>query len=141
MINEVRAYFKARIKDVNSDLTEHDNPFDEQIPETIISDTYIMNIGTISSKFINQTVEDNMPVEIKIFRSGENQLLDNYYTFYQEAHLIRTCSIDPKLSRNGIYIKNVKCNTLDGSKHEGSDNVIVYTLQFEVMLSFELNYS
>ena len=141
MINEVRSYFKSRIAQVNSDLNEHDNPFDEQIPESIIEDTYQMIIGEISSKFVYQTVEDTMPVEIKIYKQGDNDLLDNFYQFYQDAHMIRLCCIDPKFSRNGNYIKNVICEGIKPSNKEGDDNLIVYSLQFRLMLSFGLDYT
>jgi len=141
MINEVREYFKNRINEVNSDLAEHDNPFDDQIPESIIEDSYILKIGEIASKFINQTVEDEMPVEIKIYRKGDNDILENFYQFYQEAHMIRLCSIDPIFSRNGNYIKNVICEGIVPSNKDGDDNLIVYSLQFKIMLSFGLNYT
>ena len=141
MINEVRKYFQDRIREVNPDLSEHDNPFDEHIPETIIEDTYIMKIGGIESNFINQTIEDSMSVEIKIYRSGENDILDNFYQFYQDAHMIRLCCIDPRTSRNGKYIKNVVCTKILPSKKEDNDNMIIYSLQFKLMLSFELDYT
>lgn len=141
MINEVRSYFKARIKQVNSDLVEHDNPFNDQIAESIIDDVYLIKIGQIQSSFVNQTIEDTMPIQIVIYRHGENDILENYYDFYQEAHLIRLCCVDPKFSRNGGYIKNVICESFQGLQKDDNDNIIVYTLDFKVTLSFGLTYS
>jgi hypothetical protein len=141
MINEVREYFKNRINEVNSDMVEHDDPFDDQIPESIIEDVYTIKIGEIKSDFVNQTVEDQMPVEIKVFKKGDNDVLENFYQFYQEAHMIRLCAIDPVFSRNGNYIKNVICEGIVPSRKEGGDNLIVYSLQFKILLSFGLNYT
>jgi hypothetical protein len=137
MIDEIRSYFKARIAEVDTELTEHDQPFIfNNIPLTNLDYYYSIQLGNLISGELDQTSLDRLKVNVQIFGLGLNCTNTYYDSIYNKALEIR-CVVCKKenVLRNNDFIENINLVSLTPNALPTDNNGFYFDLEFEVTIS------
>lgn len=141
MIDEIRSYFKGVVRSENSDLKANDKPLTEEIADTVIENTYHLQIGSMSSVLLDTSIESDISVELSIYKAGDSEPIDDYDKAYCEAINIQARAMfKPYISQQN-YIKNVTSSGIDIESINNNDNMYKYSIQFTVTVDYVHNYN
>ena len=138
-ISQVRTYFRNRLAETDPDLSEWTDGFNiENIPNTITDKTYHIFLGTLASQELNDlTTDDQLAVSINVFFEGYQDVQETLDVGYDLMHQFRLNSINPCNSMVGDNIKNVVLESITPNPVDTNDNMIRFSLDFNVRLVFQ----
>ena len=137
MIQEIRSYFDATAKNENSDLRASDKPTTDEIADTVIEDTFFLEIGKMGSILLDSTIESEIDVTLSIYKAGDVDAIDDYDKGYCEAINIQARAMyKPYISQQN-YIKNVTSSGIDVETINNNDNMYKYSIQFTVTVDYK----
>jgi hypothetical protein len=137
MIEEIRSYFNATAKAENSDLRANDKPTTDEIANTIIEDTFFLEIGTMSTELLDTSIQSNIAVTLNIYKSGDNESIANYDKGYCEAIDIQARAMHKPFISQEAFIKNVVSSGIDIETINNNDNMYKFSIQFTVTVDYE----
>lgn len=137
MITDIRDYFRGVVNTVDSDLKEHKSPvISSNIADTILEDTYFINIGSTQVERLDTATENTTSVLVEIYANGYNNELENYDNAYCKALDVLTTAIDQSTISQSNMIKAVDATTVDVETILDNDNAFKFSIQFTVKTYF-----
>ncbi len=137
MIQEIRSYFNATAKNENSDLMASDKPTTDEIADTVIEDTFFLEIGTMGSRLVDTTIQSTIDVVLSIYKSGDTYAIDDYDKGYCEAINIQARAMYKPYVSQQNFIKNVTSSGIDIETINNNDNMYKYSIQFTVTVDYK----
>ena len=137
MIEEIRAYFKAVVNEVDSDYKEHDQYYtSENIPENSIECTYFLKIGDFISTRIDTNYDGSFDVTLELWKNGNNEVIKNLDKAYCIAiEIADECQQQTRISQTE-FIKSVIASGITNEAVESNDNAGKFTIQFVVRVAY-----
>lgn len=131
---DLRPYFKARMKAVDTEFKEWTDAFNiENIPAGILDKSWHFSVGPMNYTGTAQTcLHFQCPITVRLFIKGyrEPQKGVDYAMKYADAIVKEVCS--PLNRLNQAKIKNVLPNLIDIRElAQGNDNCAVLELTFD----------
>lgn len=138
IIEEIRDYFNARIKEVDSDLKFDGFIFgNEQTSAGQLDNTYKLVIGDSTSTRLNTSYERIFNISVWIYRKSGNERIDPYDKTYCKAIAIGSnCEDQNKVTQSG-FIKGILENGVNPVPIDSDDN----STRFEVSFTVNTYYS
>ncbi len=137
MIEEIRSYFNATAKNENSDLRPSDKPTTDEIADTIIEDTFFLEIGTMTSILLDTSIESEIAVNLSIYKAGDVDAVDDYDKAYCEAINIQARAMYKPYISQQDYIKNVTSSGIVMESVNNNDNMYKFSIQFTVTVDYK----
>lgn len=123
MIPEIRSYLKSKIASVDPDLRENASAFyDNDIGESIIENTYQININTITRTVRTEYSERTLQVTISLFGFGYRDEIGNYDALLDKAICIEDKILELKNFSKLANIINIESSDIVVSQIESNDN-------------------
>lgn len=139
MIAEIRAYFKARILEVDSELKHHDEYFTSgNIPDLKIESTYFLEFGAFSSTLENVSYTGTFDVSLSLWKNGKKEAIENLDNFYEKSIEIFNNIQAQKNIDQVNCIKAVSGNAITPEPSESNDNLGKFVLQFTVTVGYKV---
>ena len=137
MINEIRTYLKAVVKDENSNLRSIKNPVTDEMADTALEDSFFIGIENMSTELLDTSIESNINVILNIYRAGDSDSIDDYDKAYCEAIGIQANAMYKKNIDQMEYIKNVNSSGIDIETINNNDNMFKFSIQFTITVTYE----
>ena len=138
MITEVRDYFKAVIKTIDSDLKYDGKVGDEEeVGQTALDRTYKIVFGQLLPENIDSTIEATLPVTVKMYTTLRIEEVEDYDKAYCKAIDVHALAQDKRQIDQTQGLKSVECESILPEPIETNDKVYRFTLQFTVKLAYK----
>ena len=138
MIPEIRAYFKSVIKEVDSDLKQHDRYFiSNDIADSNLEDRYHLLIGALNTNRQDSDMNGTVSVILKFWKNGNNDELNRIDAAYCNAIEMQLKLMDQSRITQDDFIKSVIGSTIDPKAEENNDNLAEFELQFIVTVGYK----
>ena len=137
MIQEIRSYFNACARSENTNLRPSDKPTTDEIADTVIEDTFFLEIGSMDSTLLDSTIESNISVTLSIYKSGDVDAIDDYDSGYCEAIGIQARAMYKPFISQQNYIKNVTSSGIEIESVNNNDNMYKFSIQFTVTVDYK----
>lgn len=141
-LSQVRQYFRNRITEVDSDLVEWDEAFnDANIPESLLPNRYHIAMSSISTSAPNDVfLEDAFQVDVKLFKKGfRSNGISAHDDLLDLADCLRQNCAQPLKLQLTNNLRGCEPNTILLEPIEDSnDNIIKITVGFNVRTFFKL---
>lgn len=132
MINEIRDYIKARLNDVDSNLSEWTDVFNiENIPETIIDNSYHIKFGSIDIDRIDGVLSYETQIEINLFKKGYRNVQDAHDSILDKSVLVNLCLSDVA-KFNSTFVRDYTPDGIDSDFFTTNDNLIIIKLSGKI---------
>ena len=138
-LSQARSYINQRMPNVNSDLIEWTDAFnDENIPQTLIDNRYHIELGETTITHDDNIVDKAMDITITMFKRAYNDTVGNRDALLDIGHCVVMDLVNPKnVETFGGDLKNVEGSSITTEEIDVSnDNVI----KMEVNMNFRLVY-
>jgi len=137
MINEIRDYFKAQIRSVDSDLRFDGFIFNnESISTNNIDKAYKLVIGTTTPRLIDVAIEAVTNVDVLIYKiSGTNREHD-FNEIYCKALAIYSKIVNQENINQDDFIKTIQSQGISPEAIDSDDNSVRMRLSFLVTTFF-----
>ena len=138
MITEVRDYFKAVIKTIDSDLKYDGKVGDEEeVGQTALDRTYKIVFGQLLPENIDSTIESTLPVTVKMYTTLRTEEVEDYDKAYCKAIDVHALAQDKRQIDQTQGLKSVECESILPEPIETNDKAYRFTLQFTVKLAYK----
>jgi len=138
MIDEIRAYFKSVINEVDTDLKEHNEYFtSENIPDTNLEDKFFIQFGTLSTERQDSDMIGNIPVSISIWKKGYTDIINKLDSAYCNAIEIQAKCMDQARIEQTEFMKSVVGNSISPESVADNDNLAKFSLEFTVTTGYK----
>jgi hypothetical protein len=132
MIVKIRNFINTKILGVDSSLKEWKDVFNsENIPESIIDDSYHVSFGAASYTRDDQWIESDLPVEISLFKKGFRQVQDAHDAIYDKAILINL-NLSDIASYNSTFVRNYFPISITPEFYTSNDNLIIIKISARI---------
>ena len=139
-VTDARAYFDARIKEIDPDLNIIDDALDDEpINNVEAVKGYKMVFGEISPDRDGSTYIENIPVTIKIYDQPYRCEIETFDTLYCKAQDIKDKVIAPKLAKNQPNWSDIFAVSLVPSQEESDDKLFNMTIEFNIRRDLYFN--
>jgi hypothetical protein len=139
MISEIRSYFKTVIKEIEPDLKEHKQYYtSSNIPDGKIEDTFFLKIGNMASQRIDSSYTASFDVTVEIWKDGDKDIITKLDKAYCNAIEIMNNIQDQTRVDQTKFMKSVVGTGIDNEAVESNDNAGKFTLQFTVLVGFNI---
>lgn len=137
MIPEIRSYLKSKIASVDSDLKENASAFyDNDIGESIIENTYQININTITRTVRTEYAERTLQATISLFGFGYRNEVANYDALLDKAICIEDKILELKNFSKLANIINIESSDIIVSQLESNDNGFKIDINFIITFAY-----
>ena len=137
MIDEIRAYFKTTIAEVDPDLKQHKEYFtSENVPDRKLEDTYFLQIGPLSSSFEDSSINGEFTTTLEIWKNGYKDVINNLDNAYCKAIEIQAKLMDKTRIDQLDFIKAVEGTSIEPVAVDSNDNLAKFVLQFTVTVKY-----
>ena len=101
MISSIRDYIKARIRCVNPDYQEIDDPIgDDDLATARLDKKYKIIFGNLSGVTVGSSFSDDIPVTIEVYSKSDRRVIASYDALYEIAIHVRNAIIEPIEAKN-----------------------------------------
>ena len=108
-ISSIRTYLKARIREVDSDLKQIDDPFGEvELAEKELKTGYKILFGDVSLTKSGNHFQDTVPVTIEVYSHAVSDITLNFDKLFTKAIKVRNGAIGLKNIKDEPAISNVE---------------------------------
>jgi len=135
-LSQVRTFIKQQIALVDSSLKEHTDFNEENIPQTQIDSFYMIEYGTISSEHDDNSLADNFPVTVKLFKRGFKSPIVTLDSLMDAANEIRLCIVNTQAALTTNILDIEAISIFPEPINETNDNTIKISLEFNIKLYF-----
>lgn len=130
-LTSVRSYFRGRLDSLGYKEWTDGFEFDD-VPETVLDQTYHITTGTISTNSVSHTINDlAYPVTIRLYLKGFRdpaQAIDDSIT--EGERIIN--DVTSVANSNGQGIKEVRFSSMEPTpKDVANDNIVLLVMTFD----------
>lgn len=101
MISSIRDYIKLRIRCVNPDYQEIDDPIgDDDLATPRLDKKYKIIFGNLSGVTVGSSFSDDIPVTIEVYSKSDRRVIASYDSLYEIAIHVRNAIIEPIEAKN-----------------------------------------
>lgn len=137
MIIDIRDYFREVVSEVDSDLKEHSDPvISNNIADSIIQDSYFINIGDLSSNRVDSTIDGEFSVVVELYQNGYNKPIENYDDAYCKAIDVQALAMKQSRIDQTGKLKAVESTGINVETINTNDNLYKFTIQFTVRVGY-----
>lgn len=137
MITDIRDYFRQVVNEVDSDLKEHSDPvISDNIADSIIQDSYFINIGDLSSERVDSTIDGTFSVVVELYQNGYNKPIENYDAAYCKAIDVQALAMKQSRIDQTGKLKAVESTGINVETINTNDNLYKFTIQFTVRVGY-----
>ena len=131
--SDVRAYFDARIKEVDSNLNIIDDALNDE-PINIVESQkgYKMLLGDVASTREGSTYNEFIPITVIIYSRPIRSEVAAYDLLYCKAQDIKDAVINPILAKNQTNWSDIFAVSIIPGKEDTDDKLFNMTLEFNI---------
>lgn len=139
MIDEIRSYFTARIKEVDPDFKFDGELFGtETASSTQLNRSYSLIIGASAGERLDTSYQRTFSTTVNIFsRSGTNAVADHDKVYCKALDLAANCEDQLNINQTG-FIKSVLETGITPEPIAGDDNSVKFEIQFNVTTYYSI---
>lgn len=139
MVTSIRDYFKGIVQAIDSDLEFDGFVFAERnIADHDLDYSYKLNVGRMGIQREDSDIISQFPVTIEIYRvSSHDRQEEDFENTYCKAIDIAARSMNQTLIDQTDWIKSVVATSINPTPIENNDTTMVFTLQFNVTVTFK----
>ena len=139
MISDIRAYFDARVKDIDPTLIAwEEDLFGNNDQSEVREDKYYnLVIGTNTPTRDGNSHWDNFSVLLDIYAQGERDFISAYDAAYDKAIQIKNCIIDWK-NYDGVF-NDIEFTLAEPIEDDTNDFSVKMRLNFIVRLNYNFS--
>lgn len=137
MIADIRAYFRSIIKEVDSDLKEHQEYFtSENIADTNLEDKFFIRMGQMLTERQDSNMIGELTVNIEIYKNGYNNTIENLDEAFCKALEIQLKAMDQARIDQLEIMKAVVGDTITPIANIDNSNLAIFNLEFIVTVGY-----
>ena len=139
MIKELRQFFIDRIVECDSSLKEWKDAFNiDNIPESIIDNSFHIAIDEIVTTEDDSSVTDQVNIAVTLFKKGFRETQTAHDEVLDKAISIRLNAIS--VSRyNQTIVRNVQATTTTATDMETNDNLTIVVTNYVAFLTLNIS--
>lgn len=134
---QVRSYLKARLSELDPDLTEWPEPFDkDNLPESILDSTYQISMSNVSITLPSDiSVNHSLTAEVHLFRRGYKEVIEEHDSLLDFATCFSLYCADPERTALTDNIRLCAASAISLEPYQvDNDNIVRCIVSFEINL-------
>jgi len=137
MIAEIREFLVSRIKSLDSKLIEaRGTYFNDDIPESLIEKTFLINFGNMSDFLRTQYREFTLGCTISLFTFAKRKEKENFDRVYQNV----LCIVDDLTSVQNLTLKDIlinsTCSSVEPSQVDTNEDLFRFDINLDLRIAY-----